>query len=1127
MNKVLDETGLNDKQRRAIRDYYVPNSPYKDSMDAESLQIEQEKYDLVVKLYIAMTSTAFLQFSKEVQAAICKKFVEDYQGARKKRETHTRNLPNGNIDMGDGNFSWIDNQGKLAVIGITLSILFAHYATPKEAGYRETCDPHHRGDLDNISLRTITTTTDKHSIYQTAKANGVEPPDWDTINTSECADKAVVVDADSINMNLPSEECKDEDGNAISGPRQLDMQRRQFAESSNFSGTNNVKKEEYSQLLNLSTILFNILIIKATTGRPAVMVAVGTHSKKLIQKKGERAFTTSCLYYVGWTYHPQSTNQVRVTILTLLRISDTAMAIFKTLGVFLRPVVNFYAEYRCNGKFSGKQLKEINDSIGQIGHEYATIVDLIEHHREANWETDLNIFKSIKPTLKKEVSSSAITGYEKILVLNEQVDVIAAKVDRLFNEKGGVMTKKDIFESIKEDDLNSLSSSSRGKVERMYIARLAFEKQREDVKTVYAELKEAKEALQGGASVDIEAFKHDVRSHNSGISEGALAFLEAGEKHHEDVKTIYAELKKAKEALQGGASVDIEAFKDYIRTHHSGISEGALDFVFGGEMHHEDVKTVFTKLQKANAEAAASGQPIDNTAALAQIRSDNHGLEGAVNFVAGGEKQNEDVKTVFTKLKETNAEAAALGQPVVNTAALAQIRSDNHELGGAVNFVLGCQKFHDEEHIIAAALESLHPYPTHEEITDFIKNLPGVSSKAKIKAIMQKSPLFARRKSLEQQIERLKSERNNFLRRVFQCMKCKESGQGEEGKIIVFGHPKDEVKCPSCRRRGKLTSKSSRSDNTTFYSLLRSAPCSLLQAEDELKQLKEEYKQCELKLKLETTLTSSSVSALLNTPEPLQRITYEEQYESECLGTCNEKGGTIKSVATCDDGSYVLHVVFDQVEDGERWISSRDDKLTIQYDLPKFRPEGYWQDERLADLLARGTAQLELSSARVVTSDEESETSVSNELATTTKPTRKRKRNSSDHSTMATLHSSVASPPPPSPPMNDEYFNPEFDDYLQEVLWRDEAFVRAIDEIHQEASKKVSTRLVSVLLYPFSLEPSHDSHESVVLLSSSFLQSLEAHRGRVSSSSSWCKQCHCRSERRSPTKRNIQSGSNK
>ena len=50
-----------------------------------------------------------------------------------------------------------------------------------------------------------------------------------------------------------------------------------------------------------------------------------------------------------------------------------------------------------------------------------------------------------------------------------------------------------------------------------------------------------------------------------------------------------------------------------------------------------------------------------------------------------------------------------------------------------------------------------------------------------------------------------------------------------------------------------------------------------------------------------------------------------------------------------------------------------------------------------------------------------------------------------------TLHSSVA--PPPAPPLNGAYYNPEFDDYLQEVLWGDEDFVRVVDEIHQDKQR--------------------------------------------------------------------------
>ena len=55
--------------------------------------------------------------------------------------------------------------------------------------------------------------------------------------------------------------------------------------------------------------------------------------------------------------------------------------------------------------------------------------------------------------------------------------------------------------------------------------------------------------------------------------------------------------------------------------------------------------------------------------------------------------------------------------------------------------------------------------------------------------------------------------------------------------------------------------------------------------------------------------------------------------------------------------------------------------------------------------------------------------------------------------TCHTLHSSVA--PPPPPPLNGAYYNPEFDDYLQEVLWGDEDFVRVVDEIYQDKQRNV------------------------------------------------------------------------
>jgi hypothetical protein len=67
------------------------------------------------------------------------------------------------------------------------------------------------------------------------------------------------------------------------------------------------------------------------------------------------------------------------------------------------------------------------------------------------------------------------------------------------------------------------------------------------------------------------------------------------------------------------------------------------------------------------------------------------------------------------------------------------------------------------------------------------------------------------------------------------------------------------------------------------------------------------------------------------------------------------------------------------------------------------------------------------------------------------------------------LHSSVA--PPPAPPLNGAYYNPEFDDYLQEVLWGDEDFVRVVDEIHQDKQRNVISNLVQESPEPNFLVP--------------------------------------------------------
>jgi hypothetical protein len=335
-------------------------------------------------------------------------------------------------------------------------------------------------------------------------------------------------------------------------------------------------------------------------------------------------------------------------------------------------------------------------------------------------------------------------------------------------------------------------------------------KQRDDVRTVWVELKEWKKKLPDGASVDIVAFKAYVRSRHpeDDISDGAFAFVFGGEKHREEVIIVSAELKEVREDLLAG-TLSFDAFKADVLSRHPHISDGVFAFVFGGEKHRNDVKTVSIELKEAKSKAAASGQTVANTTALAQIKSDKSGLEGAVNTL--------------------NALA----------------------------------KIHDDEYIISTAINEMKrsdPNTTYNDITNCIMKL-HVSSTTKHTAIMKRHPLHAKMTSFQKQIRRLNKECifSNIPRSTHECSKC-------GGEITYFGDTSSMgatgIACLSCKRTGPLdktvntisdkrTSFKCRSSSTTF--------CSIEEVEDEAEQLKEEYKR--ESLELERLLERSSVQA--------------------------------------------------------------------------------------------------------------------------------------------------------------------------------------------------------------------------------------------------------------------------
>jgi hypothetical protein len=318
---LLDEdSGLGNEQKRWILELYNPSTEY--NMKNELMKLQRETYDSEIMLYMATKSYAFAKMSDELREEVCWKFRNDALQHQEDLVKYISSLDNGNIAMDDDTKKWVANLGQLALPGLTRSFEVLHYATEKEKNYvekdvminrRNVRNHNHRMNRrsskekkQSSSLGTMYGSAINHAEYHTAKVNGEEPPIWDK-NVDQYRHVTHQVDMVSINLNLPTNGLKEND-KTISGEEQLKRQKIAFADAAGFQGTSFLKKEDLCKFLNLSTILFNIQIIHASTRRPAVVVAVGMYAKKLFQGKGEKEFWTNSksMYYVGWVYHPQS-----------------------------------------------------------------------------------------------------------------------------------------------------------------------------------------------------------------------------------------------------------------------------------------------------------------------------------------------------------------------------------------------------------------------------------------------------------------------------------------------------------------------------------------------------------------------------------------------------------------------------------------------------------------------------------------------------------------------------------------------------------------------------------------------------------------------------------------------------
>jgi hypothetical protein len=76
-------------------------------------------------------------------------------------------------------------------------------------------------------------------------------------------------------------------------------------------------------------------------------------------------------------------------------------------------------------------------------------------------------------------------------------------------------------------------------------------------------------------------------------------------------------------------------------------------------------------------------------------------------------------------------------------------------------------------------------------------------------------------------------------------------------------------------------------------------------------------------------------------------VSIKRKWYTPYLGWLDEHGGTIKSTSEGEDGGMILHIACDLLQMGELDVPYPHDQVTVNYDIPKFSTEYYWDDGRL------------------------------------------------------------------------------------------------------------------------------------------------------------------------------------
>ena len=309
--RLADDCGLSDDWKLVVSDLFNPNSLL---ASFDTFELDRKEWEQLIDFKKWMDSEEFKSMNKKERNKKVLEFTNGKRKLMKSRDDQTKELKGGNITKKDGTKEFVVNLAELAVPGKSAGIMLHRYCPETDADYKEekrvvdvdgeqveASHPHHRFDrYTNPCLRTSTDTSFKHATHYTAKQNGT-PVDWDSINTDEHHERVVLADHDSIVLVKGNDEFLDVDGSRMSDEKQLKLQRIDYAKANGVvhdirlsDGRTYLKQEQLCQFRSLSTLVFDMLVIAATSKRhKAVVTAVGTYSKTVFRQKGDNAFETS------------------------------------------------------------------------------------------------------------------------------------------------------------------------------------------------------------------------------------------------------------------------------------------------------------------------------------------------------------------------------------------------------------------------------------------------------------------------------------------------------------------------------------------------------------------------------------------------------------------------------------------------------------------------------------------------------------------------------------------------------------------------------------------------------------------------------------------------------------------